>query len=303
LSTIRLRRSIGSGIAPPPMTAALRDDATRASVLELTPDPSFAARQRMCLLDLTETARLWRLCWTLSWLDIRLRYRGSMLGPFWLTLSTAAMVGSMGVVYALLFRMEVREYLPFLALSLVLWGFLGSLVTEGCMAFTQVESTIRSVRMPFSLYAVRIVIRNLVVLAHNVVVIVVVYIVLGVWPGATALLALPGLAVWLVDALASCLLLGALCARFRDIPPIVGSIMQMAFFISAVIWKPEQLGSHEWLLLFNPFFPLLEVVRAPLLGSTPSLAVWAMALLYSAGLCVVSWLLFARVRGRIAFWV
>ena len=54
-----------------------------------------------------------------------------------------------------------------------------------------------------------------------------------------ALLALPGLVLWLLDSLAVCLLLGALCARFRDIPPIVGSVMQMAFFISAVIWKPE----------------------------------------------------------------
>jgi lipopolysaccharide transport system permease protein len=285
------------------MMVALRHDVTRASALDLTPDLSFAARQRMALLDLAESARLWRLCWTLAWLDIKLRYRGSMLGPFWLTISTAAMVGSLGVVYAFLFRMDLHEYLPFLALSLVLWGYLSSLVTEGCMSFTLVEGMIRSVRMPYSLYAVRVVVRNMVVLAHNVLVIVVVYALLRVWPGADALLALPGLVVWLVDSLAICMLFGALCARFRDIPPIVGSIIQMAFFISAVIWKPEQLGSHEWLLIFNPFFSLLEVVRAPLLGEIPSVAVWASALIYSAALCAVSWLLFARVRGRIAFWI
>ena len=270
---------------------------------KLTPDLSFATRQRMALRDLTETLRLWQLCWTLAWLDIRLRYRGSMLGPFWLTLSTAAMVGSMGVVYALLFRMDLHEYLPFLALSLVLWGYLSTLVTEGCMAFTSVEGMIRSVRMPFSLYAARIVVRNLLVLAHNVLVIVVVYALLRVWPGGRAVLALPGLALWLVDSVAICMLLGALCARFRDIPPIVGSIMQMAFFISAVIWKPGQLGRHEWMLAFNPFFTLLEVVRAPLLGEVPAAATWASALACSAALCGATWLLFARVRGRIAFWV
>jgi lipopolysaccharide transport system permease protein len=100
-----------------------------------------------------------------------------------------------------------------------------------------------------------------------------------------------------------CLLLGTICARFRDIPPIVNSVMQMAFFISAVIWKPSQLGRHEWLLAFNPFFTLLEVVRAPLLGSVPSLAVWGSALLSSVVLWAASWMLFARVRGRIAFWI
>jgi len=276
---------------------------SRDNTLDLSPAPSFTALQRMELRDLADAARLWRLCWTLAWLDIRLRYRGSMLGPFWLTLSTAAMVGSMGVVYALLFHMNSREYLPFLALSLVLWGYLSGLVTEGCMSFTVVEGMIRSVRMPYALYAARVVVRNMVVLAHNVVVIVVVYALLRVWPGTRAVLALPGVALWLVDSLAVCVLLGAVCARFRDIPPIVGSIMQMAFFISAIIWKPSQLGAQEWMLVFNPFFSLMEVVRAPLLGEFASAAVWASALVYSAAMCAVTWLLFARVRGRIAFWV
>ena len=285
------------------MTVDLSPGPHRLSTLEFTSDLGFAARQRLGLLDLAETVRLWRLCWTLAWLDIRLRYRGSMLGPFWLTLSTAVMAGSMGFVYATLFNMNLREYLPFLTLSLVLWGYLGALVSEGCTAFTSAEGMIRSVRMPFSAYAARIVLRNLLVLAHNLVVIVAVYALLAVWPGAKVVLVLPGLVLWLVDSLAVCLLFGALCARFRDIPPIVGSIMQMAFFISGVIWKPSQLGGQEWILAFDPFFTLLEVVRAPLLGELPGTAVWASALGCSAALCGVSWLLFTRVRGRIAFWV
>jgi lipopolysaccharide transport system permease protein len=301
--TVGLQRPGGSAIAAPFMTVALRHGAGRASTLDLTPDPSFAARQRMEIRDLADAARLWRLCWTLAWLDIRLRYRGSVLGPFWLTLSTAAMVGSMGVVYAFLFHMDSREYLPFLALSLVLWGYLNALVTDGCLTYTTVEAMIRSMRMPYSLYGARVVMRNLLVLAHNVVVIVAVFVTLRVWPGVTALLVLPGLVLWLADSLAVCVLLGALCARFRDIPPIVGSIMQMAFFISGVIWKPSQLGAREWLLDFNPFFSLLEVVRAPLLGEVPSAFVWVSAAVYSVVLCATSWLLFARVRNRIAFWV
>ena len=285
------------------MTFAIQHRASPVCTLDLTPDVSFAARNRMALRDLAETARLWRLCWTLAWLDIRLRYRGSMLGPFWLTLSTTAMVASMGVIYAILFHMGLRDYLPFLALSLVLWGYLSALVTDGCTSYTQLEGMVRSVRMPLSLYAARVVVRNLLVLAHNVVVIVAVYALLQVWPGAQVLFALPGLALWLIDSLAVCLLLGAVCARFRDIPPIIGSIMQMAFFISAVIWKPSQLHAQAWMLAFNPFFAMLEIVRAPLLGELPELATWAAALGFSAALCGASWLLFARVRNRIAFWV
>ena len=252
----------------------------------------------MALRDLAETARLWRLCWTLAWLDIKLRYRGSMLGPFWLTLSTAVMVGAMGVVYAMLFRMDLHEYLPFLALSLVLWGYLGTLVADGCIAFTSVEGMIRSVRMPFSLYAARIVLRNLLVLAHNVVVIVGVYALLRVWPGGAALLALPGLALWLIDALAVCLLLGALCARFRDIPPIVGSIMQMAFFISPVIWKPDQLGRHAMAAgRSTRSSPCWRWCARRCWARCPAPTIWASALVYSAA-AVRRQLAAVRARAR-----
>jgi len=157
--------------------------------------------------------------------------------------------------------------------------------------------------MPYSLYAASNVVRNIVVLGHNLVVVVVVYLVLWMAPGWDLLLALPGMLVWLVDGIAVGLLLGPLCARFRDIPPIIGSLMQMGFFISAVIWKPSQLGGREWMLAFNPLYTVLEIVRAPLLGLVPSPAVYASALLTSAVLCGVSWMVFVRVRGRIAFWV
>jgi lipopolysaccharide transport system permease protein len=285
------------------MTVALQPGAIGADTLELSSGDTPAERNAMAVRDLREGARLWRLCWTLALLDIRLRYRGSMLGPFWLTLSTGVMVGAMGLIYSTLFRMELHEYLPFLAVSQVLWGFLASLVAEGSTGYTVAESMIRSIRMPFSLYAARIVLRNLLVLAHNMLVIVVVDLLLMAVPGPEALLAIPAMLVWLIDALAITAMLGALCARFRDIPPIVTSVMQMAFFVTPVIWKPELVGEHQWMLPFNPFYTLLEIVRAPLLGHVPSLTVYVSALLFSALLCTVSWLLFARVRGRIAFWV
>jgi lipopolysaccharide transport system permease protein len=285
------------------MSVALHTVARNHISLELRPPRTWAERHRLARRDLIEAAQHWRLCWMLAWLDIRLRYRGSMLGPFWLTLSTAVMAASMGVLYAALFHLDVHVYLPFLTLSLVLWNFLGVLSADACVAYTQADSTIRSVRMPYSLYGGRVVLRNLLVLAHNAVVVLAVDLLLHAMPGWQAVYALPALALWLVDALALALLLGALCARFRDIPPIVASIMQMAFFVSAVIWKPEQLGAREWLLAFNPFFTLLEIVRAPLLGTAPSTAVIASALGYSALLIATSWMLFARVRGRIAFWV
>ena len=275
----------------------------RKALLELKGDPGFATRNRLALRDVRDGARLLPLAWTLGWLDIRLRYRGSMLGPLWLTLSTGIMVGALGYLYARIFQTNVVDYLPYIALSIVLWNFLNAVVSESCSTFTESEGVVRAVRMPFFLFAERLLIRNVLVLAHNILVIVVVYVVFQVWPGWYALLALPGLLLWAADSLAVALLFGTFCTRFRDILPIVASVMQIAFFVTPVIWQPEQLGSGQTLLPFNPFFDLLEIVRAPLQGTLPGADVWLGAGLYSLVLFALAWGLFTRTRGRIAFWM
>ena len=277
--------------------------AAKDALLDLRADMSLSARNRLAVRDVANGAALWRLAWTLGWLDIKLRYRGSMLGPFWLTLSTGIMVGSLGVLYSTLFHMDVQEYLPFLSLSIVLWNFLSALVSEACLTFTEADSVIRSVRMPFFVFAIRIVMRNLLALGHNILVIAVVFAVFLVWPGWHALLAIPALVLWVADALALALLLGSFCARFRDIQPIVNSVMQIAFFLTPVIWKPEQLKARAYLLPLSPFYDLLDIVRSPLLGNVPTAMTWLGAVLYSLLLCGIAWGLFARARGRIAFWL
>jgi lipopolysaccharide transport system permease protein len=288
------------------MTLAVNDRLSSTSpgiVLEFRPGLTVSDRTRFAAQDVAGGLRLWRLAWTLGWLDIRLRYRGSLLGPFWLTLSTAVMVASLGTLYATLFHMDVRKYLPFIALSQVLWGFISGVVNDGCVCFTQAEGIIRAVRMPLFVQVLRVLVRNLLMLAHNVVVIVAVFALLDVWPGWAAVWAVPGLLLWGIAGAAVCLPLGAVCARFRDIPPIVGSVLQIAFFVTPIIWLPDQLGANEHWLLLNPFFDLLELVREPLLGTTAGVHVWEAAIAITVVLCGLSAALFSRTRGRVAFWL
>jgi lipopolysaccharide transport system permease protein len=271
--------------------------------LDLQGQMSMATRHRWAVSDLLSGLRLWRLALTLGWLDIRLRYRGSTLGPFWLTISTGVMVAALGLLYSTLFKIDLAGYLPFLALSQVLWGFVGAMVSEACTTFTDAEGVIRSVRMPFSVFSMRTLTRNVIALGHNIIVIVVVFAIFAVWPTWEAVEAIPGLALWVIDALALTLLLGAFCARFRDIQPIVNSIMQIAFFMTPVIWKPDQLGGDQAILAFNPFFDLLEVVRGPILGTPVTDVTWLGAFGYSFVLCGIAWSFFVYARGRITFWI
>src|SRR5262249_38343594 len=148
----------------------------RQAILEFRGDMSLAARNRFAVQDVVDGLRLWPLARALAWLDIRLRYRGSVLGPFWLTLSTAVMIVSLGVLYSALFQTDIHEYLPFLALSQMLWLFLNTLVNEACTCFTEAAGMIHAVRMPLFMHALRTLARNVLVLAHNIPVILVVFV-------------------------------------------------------------------------------------------------------------------------------
>ncbi|GAN78817.1 ABC transporter permease [Acidocella aminolytica] len=258
--------------------------------------------------DIGQMLRLWSLVWTLSLFDIKLRYRGSLLGPFWLTLSTGVMIGAMGFVYAQLFRQDVAGYLPFLATSLVLWGFISTITAEGSTCLSGAANAIHSQRTPHTLHAARVMLRNLFVLAHNLPVIAVVFLIYPPHFGWSLLSVLPALALWTLDAFAVTLLLGLIGARFRDVPPIVGSIMQIAFYVTPIMWSPDMLmhrnvGFALALIDFNPFYGMLQILRGPLLGHALDTAAWANALCYSAVLIVLSLLFFVRARARVPYWV
>jgi lipopolysaccharide transport system permease protein len=267
-------------------------------------DAAVPRRRAVALADIATGARRWRLSVALGSLDIRNRYRGSVLGPFWLTLSTAAMIGGLGLLYSSLFKMELASYLPFLAVSLIVWNTIGAIVVDACTSLTSAEGIIRQMPLPYSVHAMRCVHRNAIIAAHNLPIILLVFLATGAWPGWEALLAIPGVLLLGINACALALFLGMLCARFRDIPPIVGSVMQLAFFLSPVLWKPELLEGpgREWLPL-NPFYALMEVVRGPLVEGGAPLLVWVSALAYTAVMVGAALAFFIRFRGRIAFWV
>ena len=266
-------------------------------------DASQPRRRAAALEDVATGLRRWRLPAALARLDIRNRYRGSVLGPFWLTLSTAVMVVGLGLLYSSLFKMELAGYLPFIAISLIVWNMISQTVTDACTSLTSAEGIIRQVPLPFSVHVLRCVFRNALTAAHSLPLILLVFLACGTLPGPEAVLLIPGLALVVVNAFFVALFLGMLCARFRDIGPIVASVMQLAFFMSPVLWKPELLGDKAKWLPLNPFYVLMETVRGPLVEGGVAGLVWLSAGLYTLLVAGVAVAFFIRFRGRIAFWV
>jgi ABC-2 type transport system permease protein/lipopolysaccharide transport system permease protein len=260
-------------------------------------------RLAKALTDIYDGLNRWELWGTLGWHDIRHRYRRSIIGPFWITLSMGIMVGALGFLYAQFFGQPIRDYLPFLSLGVIIWGFISTLILDGCVVFIASESVIRQLRAPLSIHVFRMTWRNLIIFAHNMVIYLVIMLIFGIWPGTRALLAIPGMLILCLNGIWASFLVGLLSARFRDIPMLAANIIQILFFFTPIIWNVEQLRSSRLVAELNPFYHLVEIVRMPLLGHSPPLSTWLVVL----GVTVVGYLValgfFVRFRGRIAYWV
>lgn len=257
----------------------------------------------LAIADFAAAVRLRPLWIKLGWNDILYRYRRSTLGPFWSTANMAITVLALGAVYSQIFNMPIRQLLPYIGAGLIVWGFISSIMLDAGALFSGSESYIKQIRLPYSLHACRFVFGKVILFAHDLPIYIVLVAYFGAWPGAVALYAIPGFLLLVVNAVLISLALGMASARFRDIPRIITSFIQIVFLITPIIWTPDLLGPRAYLACANPLFHLIEIVRAPLLGSLPSAQTVLATLAITAVNLVATTFFFIRFRGRIAYWI
>ena len=133
---------------------ALKDAQTaeRSSACAFPPP---ASQTELALRDIVRGARAHHLWGLLGWQDIRRRYRRSVLGPFWLTISMGLLVAMLGTLYGALLKIEFAVYVPFLALGFLVWTLISGLISDGCTAFISAQSIIKQTNLPLSVHVYR----------------------------------------------------------------------------------------------------------------------------------------------------
>lgn len=276
--------------------ADLSDDVIKA-------EPTTGAK--VAISDIREALSKYRLALIFGWQDVAQRYRRSRVGAFWLTLNMAVFIGALGLIFGTLFQSEMHEFLPYLCAGIITWGFISTCLGDGCVTFTSSEGIILQVRMPLFTHVLRAIWRNIIIFAHNVVIFPVLMLILGRMVSFNMLWAIPGFLLICINMAWMMLILAILCARFRDMTQVVSNILQVLFYATPIMWMVKVLPDHvsRWFIDINPFFHLIELVRAPLLGHAPTGIDWT----FAAGLAVVGWIIaiafFGRYRWRVAYWL
>lgn len=280
------------------------DDGGQPSAPTLPDVPGSRSWQR-AFGDLGQGWRQRSLWGYLGWQDIKQRYRRSVLGPLWISISMGVIATAMGILYGTLFGEPIHTFLPYVATGLLIWNFVNGCILEGSEVFIANEGLIRFLPAPISLHVYRLLWRQMLFFLHNLVIWLLLVIIFPQPLSATVLLAVPAFLLLLINGLWVALLAGIIATRFRDIPPIIASVTQLLFFMTPIVWSYERLKANPLAAYveLNPVMHFVEIVRQPLLGQPIVWRHWAVVGVITVVGCAVSLVCLRNYRSRVAYWV
>lgn len=240
----------------------------------------------------------------MGWADVVRGYSRMKLGVLWVPASQAIFIAVLGMLYAMILNYPAESYIPYLSAGIITWNLIRAVIMEaGRCYISNARLLLNSALSPYVL-VLRMVWRNHVIFVLTLSVHLVVLIVFQIrWSWEILLFPL-GVAFIFLNSLWVGLVLAHFATRYRDLLQLVSNIMQPMFFITPILWKHDKLGGKavifsEW----NPFYSFIELVRAPLLMSTPAAFSYAyVAVITLVGLALAVWMI--RRSGRaVVFWL
>jgi homopolymeric O-antigen transport system permease protein len=269
-----------------------------------TEHTSFADEARQAGRDAACSLAQWPLWIKLGIRDVFVQYERAVIGPFWLTLQAAAWIGAIVFVFSGLLDESGRDYAAYVAVGLVLFNFITTIVTNGSEVFIQNRIVIHSHPSPYFAYVLRLVVSALFQLALQSIAIIITFLLIGEQLNAQAWLAIPGLVLGILMCVSLALTFGLAGVRFGDFRFAMLAVMRLMLFVSPIMWRPENGGALKKIAAnINPISYYIEIVRGPILGHPPALWVYGAALAWFVAFSLIALVWFILSRRTISMWV
>ena len=267
------------------------------------------------IADLLGALRRHELWSTLAWHDVKRGNARTRIGVMWHTLSFLITVGILGFLYSTVFGQDARVYIPYLAAGFLVWRFISALTTEGVNSVIAGRGLLTQMRIPISVFPLRMVCHHVYLLGFNAVAFVLILALYRILVVPSPLLLLLGLLVVVCAGVATTLLFGVAAVFQRWLRNLIPSLMSLTFFVTPILWMPNMLAGGDGsgvgldlsggidvrtaVVLLNPFYYFVEIVRGPLLGHELPLAYWLIALGITVLLMLAALVLLSRTKSRV----
>lgn len=245
---------------------------------------------------------VWR---TFAWDEIQQRYNRSIFGVAWIAGSFGVFVAAIAIFFGGFAALETGDFVSYVAIGFAGFSFLTANLTDGCAVFRAAAGWIVSSPLPYSIYVYKSIARSAFTFALQLACALAILLVAFGWrPDLMSLLAIPAVAIFVLNAIWVQYLLGLFAARYGDVEHIVGTLQRVLFFTTPIMWVYEERGGFVRTLAdLNPLTHFIEILRAPLLGALPSMASLIFVGCTTVGGWVLMLLIAGRMRRRLPFWV
>jgi lipopolysaccharide transport system permease protein len=255
-------------------------------------------------------SNIWRLRYfwmALVRIDLKNRYRRSMIGVGWSLLHPILMTIVLCTVFSTIFKMPIRTYAPFLLSGLVFWNFITTAMSQGCHCFFLGESYIRQHPAPLAIYPLRTVLGGGIhFLMGFTVVLIFVWVVHGFGNTVALLSLIPTLTLMFILGWSLAILMGVMNVLFQDCQHLIEVLIQVLFYATPVMYTPEILRQRhlDWIVDLNPLAIMLDLLRKPLLeGQLPSLGMFALGFTATAVTVVAAMITLSKIEKRMIFYL
>jgi ABC-type polysaccharide/polyol phosphate export permease len=273
------------------------------NVISNGPDEARLRRRERARNDLR---KLWtdRHIWqSLALKDIQAKYRLSVLGSIWISLSMGITAFTIGLIYGQFFGVNMESYLPYFTAGIIFWTWINMSMNESGGALVNASSLIKASNLPMVFFVMRVVQRNFIIMLHNLIILLLVWLYFQWHLPLISLASLAGAALLFLFLVGAGTIIAFVCVRYRDVQPLVAAATQFLFFATPILWLPEQLKVGRMILMLNPFAYLITVTRDPLLARPVAWEDWAIATLIVAVTLSLAAAMYVRYRDRIAYWI
>jgi len=242
--------------------------------------------------------------YNISFLDISLKYRRTVLGNYWIILTYLITISIISMVWSTLLNAPLSEYFPRLFIGFTVFYLLISFTSSSTDILSgQYQGILLSLGVPIN----HVILRHLIFIILEYIPFIPVYFLILYFAGLnislSSLLFLPGLVLVFVNGYWIIFLISLLCARFRDLGLFINAIMSASLLLTPVLWDKSRLGQYESFVYLNPFTSFIEAIRDPLIGIAVNPIVYFLLILYLIIGFLISSSLYKHKKKLFNFWL
>jgi len=242
----------------------------------------------------------------LSYFIFLLGYRQTVLGPLWLLIGPSLFIALLGLLYAEIGAAEPEVFILHLAIGLITWTLVNGFIVKSATVFLRSRPQILQGEQSLDDIVAVEVTTTLLSFAHQLPIILIVFLIYEIGLNWVALESFLGLSLLVANGVWASYVFGILGARYRDLVEVFNAVMRIAFLATPIIWMPGegmQGGVMAAFLIYNPFYHFIEIIRAPLLGQSPALLSWSVAIGFTAVGFLAAWILKKCYARLVPFWL